>query len=259
MHLCSRTILSPWNSWTWDFVRVLRRPLETTGILGIWVTGTPLPEKVSRSFWSSFPVRRLGVDFNWSDGYDRSAIWTDGRFEVPSLLGLYGSRGKSEAGVVNDLDVGGIAVGLNADSQHHGASELSSESRAGVLGRGAVNASCVADTVSALLDRVTFEPATVAQLSSRENPVPRLRLSSERSFACTSFLLHGFPCALHSPEIRAHKEVFGIDGRLPSIRRMLPMALHKVTLSESLVASSNRGKDLAVCSVDSHCWTASRE
>src|SRR5579863_6461656 len=33
LHLCLWTILSVWNSWTWDFVLVVRRPLETTPFL----------------------------------------------------------------------------------------------------------------------------------------------------------------------------------------------------------------------------------
>ena len=32
--LCSRMILSPWNSWTWDFLLVLRRPIETAAVPG---------------------------------------------------------------------------------------------------------------------------------------------------------------------------------------------------------------------------------
>src|ERR1700722_19978293 len=32
--LCSRMILSLWNSWTWDFLLVLRRPIETAALLG---------------------------------------------------------------------------------------------------------------------------------------------------------------------------------------------------------------------------------
>ena len=32
--LCSRMILSRWNSWRWYFLLVLRRPIETTGHFG---------------------------------------------------------------------------------------------------------------------------------------------------------------------------------------------------------------------------------
>ena len=32
--LCSRMILSPWNSWTWDFLLVLHRPIETAAVTG---------------------------------------------------------------------------------------------------------------------------------------------------------------------------------------------------------------------------------
>ena len=31
--LCSRMILSLWNSWTWDFLLVLRRPIETAAFI----------------------------------------------------------------------------------------------------------------------------------------------------------------------------------------------------------------------------------
>jgi hypothetical protein len=32
--LCSRIILSPWNSWTWGSLLVLHRPIETAGVTG---------------------------------------------------------------------------------------------------------------------------------------------------------------------------------------------------------------------------------
>jgi hypothetical protein len=54
LHLCSRMTLNHLNSWTWDFVEVLRRPIETTPLLGMW--------KMAR-----FPVSMTPM-FSWQPG-----------------------------------------------------------------------------------------------------------------------------------------------------------------------------------------------
>ena len=45
MLLCSRMILSRWNSWRWYFLLVLRRPIETTGKTVQVGSGTGSPTK----------------------------------------------------------------------------------------------------------------------------------------------------------------------------------------------------------------------
>ena len=52
MLLCSRMILSRWNSWRWYFLLVLRRPIETTGLTFQVGTGPN---------FSDFPTSMIGL------------------------------------------------------------------------------------------------------------------------------------------------------------------------------------------------------
>jgi hypothetical protein len=59
LHLRSGTTLNHLNSWTWDFVLVLRRPTETTRVIGNWLPASIYPLRCAAQWlFEDFPDHR---------------------------------------------------------------------------------------------------------------------------------------------------------------------------------------------------------
>jgi hypothetical protein len=81
LHLRSGTSLNRLNSWTWDFVLVLRRPIETTPVTGNCLLGR------SEGGFPSYRESRLPgqgeAEASPGVGRSRPWLWQDGRLHGP--------------------------------------------------------------------------------------------------------------------------------------------------------------------------------